>query len=103
MNTIKFNHCYKKLLGANGVPVKEVTLLQVLEINERELTREFKDFDTDDGFYVIPKNQELLMLIFRKDKNNFLITLRKCSYEKLVYYSKAIGEVFKVEINEVIK
>ena len=97
MNTIKFSHCYKKLLGTRT----ELTLLEVIGVNLENLSPEFIAYDTDDGLYKLPKRGMYMILIFDKgdeEEKNIFTTLRRWTIKKGLYYRANIGKKFKVEI-----
>jgi len=102
MNEIKFCQKYPKLrlLGMHneiGYPC-EVKLLQVMKIKLESLSKDFLDYDTDNGKYVLPKKGNYLMLIFQKSEDSIFTTLRKYSPEKFDHYSRHVGEQFKLTI-----
>lgn len=95
---IKFSHKYTKLLTDSGEVVKSAKLLQVIEIELDEMSKEFLAYDTDNGLYDLPKKGTFLMLIFQKSSGNHLFTtLRRFTPEKFNYYHRSIGQVFNVE------
>ncbi len=105
---IKFSHYYKKLINLGmhneiSYPCK-VTLLDVIPVNLEDLSKEFKDYDTDYGAYKLPAKGKYLMLIFRKSDNDIFTTLRAVysskGLDKVKYYRDAIGKEFDVEYAE---
>ena len=95
MKTIKFSHQYKKL----AVLRSDMTarLLLVLEVNLEDLKKEFLEYDTE-GIYKLPKKGKYLLLIFQGHTGLFTTLRRNYPSLKRLYYEKAIGETFKVEI-----
>jgi hypothetical protein len=101
---IKFSHRYSKLIrtesSKNGYLVKEAKLLEVISVLIKNISKEFLDYDTDDGKYELPKKGNFLMLIFQKSKYDIFTTMRRYTPEKYVYYKLKIGQVFDIEIME---
>ena len=108
MPRIKFSHTYSKLMLPNGAPLQRAVLLDAVDISLGDMAREFLDYDTDDGTFVLPKRGEYLMLIFKKFSLpdavvggvNLFTTLRRSTPEKRRYYRNKIGFVFDVVIVE---
>jgi len=99
MNKIKFSHLYKKL---NGVNNNEAILLDVVRVQLEKLSQVFKDYDTDNGIYELPKKGEYMLLIFDKGcihEKHIFITIRRWTPPKEIYYKGKIGQLFQVEIN----
>jgi len=109
MKTIKFSHFYLKF-GDKITNGSEVALVGVQRVFLQNLTKQFLDTDTaylnKDGtisYYELPKTGEFLHLTFRlmDGMNGWeFSTLRRLTPEKAKYYSVALGETFKVVINE---
>jgi len=109
MKTIKFSHFYLKF-GDKITNGSEVILVGVQRVFLQNLTEQFLDTDTaylkKDGtlcYYELPKTGEFLHLTFRimDGMNGWeFSTLRRLTPEKGKYYSAALGETFKVVINE---
>jgi hypothetical protein len=112
MKTIKFSHFYLKF-GEKISDGSEVALVGVQRVFLQNLTKQFLDTDTayinKDGtisHYELPKSGEYLHLTFRMEgSGKYAIswefsTLRRLTPQKAEYYSKALGETFKVEITE---
>jgi hypothetical protein len=109
MKTIKFSHFYLKF-GEKISDGSEVALVGVQRVFLQNLTKQFLDTDTayinKDGtisHYELPKSGEYLHLTFRlmEGGNGWeFSTLRRLTPQKAEYYSKALGETFKVEITE---
>jgi hypothetical protein len=97
MNTIKFSHNYAKLDAIHCISEKECQLIQVIDERYENLSKPFLDYDTDDGLYKLPKNGRCLILLFLVDGVLFS-TVRGILKEE--FYRKAVGEMFKVEINQ---
>lgn len=93
---IKFNKQYKKLM-MGGKPVLYAKLLQMMEVDFKNLSPDFIEYDTDnqyqflyEGFYI--------MLILQKPDGNIFTTLRTTSWEKWNTYSKEIGKMVGIEV-----
>jgi len=112
MKQIKFSHFYLKF-GDKITNGSEVILVGVQRVFLQNLTKQFLDTDTaylkkdgTIGYYELPKTGEYLHLTFRTEgKGEYAImwefsTLRRLTPEKGKYYSAALGETFKVAINE---
>ena len=97
MPTIKFSHCYKKLIGTRN---DMATLLEVIYVRSELLHKPFIDYDTDNGAYPLTPNGLFLLLIFQKNETDIFTTLRKCTAENEKYYRAMIGELFTVEIEK---
>jgi hypothetical protein len=104
---IKFSHKYIKLMDNRGEAITQATLLQVLPVEISQLSREFINYDTDNGKYVLPFKGFYIMLIFQKQNCDLFTTLRSMhSYNKwrgkeinkLPYYEGLVGKTFNVLI-----
>ncbi|MEN6490326.1 MAG: hypothetical protein ABFD66_15845 [Smithella sp.] len=104
MPQIKFSHKYQKILNSHNDVIETATLLQVSIINLEDLSKEFLNYDTDNGVYELPKRGKYLMLIFLKEHEdyttdlNLFTTLRRHTPEKHKFYMGQIGKVFKVMV-----
>jgi hypothetical protein len=104
MPQIKFSHKYQKILNSHNDVIETATLLQVSIINLEDLSKEFLNYDTDNGVYELPKRGKYLMLIFLKEHEdyttdlNLFTTLRRHTPEKHKFYMSQIGKVFKVMV-----
>ena len=101
-NKIKFNERYEKLSGIDNHSM--VVLLQVIEIDKRQLSESFIEYDTmylDDDLmcknYEI-KNSKLLLLIFMAGNGMAFTTLRKYTPTKLDYYRKLENEEMELVV-----
>jgi hypothetical protein len=104
---IKFSHKYSKLYTGRAEGenfCKNILLLDVMNIKLEERSKEFLDYDTDDGLFKLPKKGDYMMLIFRKTDmifgSNLMTTLRRWTPEKEKYYRDAIGKWFNVIIEK---
>ena len=103
MNQIKFSHLYPKLLDSHNDCVETATLLQVIPIDLKDLSREFIAYDTD-GVYELPPKSEYMMLIFLKPHEHYITdlnlftTLRRWTPEKYRYYTEQVGKAFNIII-----
>lgn len=98
-STIKFSHCYRKLQDQGD----EAQLLQVLEVNLKNLSRPFLNYDTDEGLFKLPKSGAYMMLIFL-GKRGLFTTLRPCfPTAKLEWYKSKIGKLFDIKIEPQFK
>lgn len=106
---IKFSHCYNKLKDPIcGFPTHHAKLLQVISIAHEQLTKEFVDYDTDNGKYQLKHDTLYMMLIFKKENGDLFTTLRtqfgpighgQPPQNKLPYYQSLVGKTFEVVIN----
>jgi hypothetical protein len=102
MPQIKFSHKYQKILNSHNDVIETAVLLQVIPVNLEDLSKNFLDYDTDNGTYELPKRGKYLMLIFLKEHEdyttdlNLFTTLRRWTPEKYSYYSENVGLVFRV-------
>jgi hypothetical protein len=101
---IKFSHTYTKLAGKEGKPVTHAMLIAALSIHMDQLTKEFYDYDTDNGKYNLKFDSLYMMLIFKKPLGDLFTTLRpqynRMQGDKLPYYRGLIGQVFEIVITE---
>lgn len=93
---IKFTHEYDKLKD-----VDFARLLDVLPIDLKDLSVPFRNYDTDDGVYKLPKKGEYLLLIFEKivtypscKARQLFTTIRRRTVTKESYYRSRIGKLF---------
>jgi len=97
MNEIKFSHKYKKLKNPDGSIVEKVKLLDVWFVNLESISKQFINFDTDDGLFQLPEKGNYMALIFLKPSGSDLcITLRSFRPEKFKHYRSKIGEEFQI-------
>lgn len=96
--SIKFSHAYLKLHTEHGIP-KEAQLLECPTVDLEGLSREFLDYDTDEGTYVFPeKKGRYLMLIFKTESGHVFTTLRKQTDKTIQKYYRNRGEWFDIEV-----
>ncbi len=102
VQTIHFDNNYPKLFNQ-----KHAQLLMVInEFSGEVLKNKFPDFvryDSirDDGMmYAIDKSEKYMLLLFRGNSGSIFTTLRKYNPENAEKYNNAIGEIFKIEIEE---
>ncbi len=93
---IKFSHEYEKLEVLRHFD--EVNLLQVIRSNFEDLSKNFKDYDTDNGTYQLPERGKCLILIF-KGMGGIFTTIRSDINQKYEYYKKNENQPFSVVIN----
>lgn len=102
MAKIKFSHAYTKLLH-EGEPVKEAKLLLVVQVRIEDITesKDFLNYDTDNGKYNLMYSSLYAMLLFQKPSGDVFTTVRPAYGRygnKYEYYKKFIGQVFDVVI-----
>ena len=99
--SIKFSHAYHKLM-VNGHVCRKAMLLQVLSVTLDQLSKEFIDYDTDNGKYKLKHDTLWLMLIFQKEDGHIFTTLRQqfsnYGHNKEAYFQSLIGKEFEVII-----
>ena len=99
--TIRFSHCYPKLVvaldGATPGATTTATLLDVFTIRLERLSKPFLMWDTDNGLYPLPAKGKYMMLLFMGRRGMFP-TLRRWTEEKETYYRGLIGKRLAVEI-----
>lgn len=104
-HSINFSHTYQKILDRHNDVIESAKLLQVIPVKLEELSDVFKNYDTDNGMYKLPRSGEYLMLIFLKNPKSYMTdlnlftTLRRSTPEKLKYYTSCIGEVFEIGLS----
>lgn len=101
-SNIKFSHAYSKL-EAHGKTITAAVLLQVISVTLDQLSKEFIDYDTDNGRYKLVYDTLYLMLIFRKPDGNIFTTLRPQFNQfgnKMPYYQGLVGKELSIIINE---
>ena len=97
---IKFSHRYKKLSIDQNKCCAIARLLDVININLENLSEEFRNYDTDDGLYPLPKKGKYMILIFLKphslgiEERNLFTTIRRWLPAKEKYYRSHIGQAF---------
>lgn len=103
MKTIKFSHRYPKILDHHGDVIRHAILLSVSVVDLEKLSKEFLDYDTDDGAYKLPPSGDFLLLLFEKPypvgslcSRNLFTTLRPYNAGKLDYYKNSVGDIFTV-------
>jgi len=99
MKKIKFSHEYKKILVANGF-LYRATLLEMLEVDLKDLHKPFLDYDTDEGKFELPKSGKYLLLIFHGYYGIFTTLRPAFPKSKVDYYKNSIGETFQVVVQE---
>lgn len=104
---IKFSLEYDKIKLPDGSIAETAILLEVLEVDLKNLSEVFKLYDThsSNGNYPLSKSGKYLLLIFKKYTSNtncsdLFTTLRSAKHGKLEYYKSKIGKVFDVEMVE---
>lgn len=83
--------------------VATAKLLQVVPIEISTLTKEFLNYDTDYGKYVLPFHGWYLMLIFKKPGGDLFTTLRPQFNRygnKKDYYDALVGKDFDVIVEQ---
>lgn len=97
MNQIKFSHKYKKLKNLDGSIVNKLKLLDVWPITLESISKQFINFDTDDGLYQLPEKGNYMVIVFLKPSGlDLCITIRSFRQEKFKYYKSKIGEEFDI-------
>lgn len=101
MLEIKFSHTYKKLYNNGGCAPESSILLEALPVNLEHLSKEFIDYDTDNGKYEFDSKGMYYLLIFKSVYfNHIFTTLRKVNDKTFNKYFKNVGKEFKVTIFE---
>lgn len=106
MKKIKFSHAYKKLLDDHGKVIPHAKLLFALVTELACFPKCFRDYDTQDGLYKLPKTGSYIILTFQKPSSvnlhgpaeNLFTTIRRYTPSKAEYYKDAIGENFIIEV-----
>ena len=97
MNKIRFLGEYVKLNGQ-----RKAKLLDVLSvhINESECHSELLKYDTlrTDGSRYNITDGSYLLLFFLGDKGMLFTTIRRWTYEQMLYYKERIGKMFDIVI-----
>ena len=108
MAKIKFSHRYAKM--PEHVSHSTTRLLDVLKTNYKELSPEFRVYDTeyDNGYYELPKTDLLILILISYIPNasgganeHLWTTIRRQTPEKESYYRGLRGQIVEIEINEV--
>ena len=99
MRTIKFSHFYSKM--PEGFEVSK--LLEIFVAYRKDLHECFIEYDTsygDEGEkYPLPKGKLIVMLLQTRDSKVLWTTMRRCTPNKLKYYSGLRGSFVKCEVN----
>lgn len=100
MRTIKFSHVYDKM--PEGYEISK--LLEVLVAYAGDLHECFIEYDTafgEDGEnYPLPKGKLIVMLLQTKGDKALWTTMRRCTPNKLKYYTGLRGSFVKCEVTE---
>ena len=98
---IKFSHKYSKLIRDSGNQICSAVLLDVFKIELADRSKQFLNYDTENGIYKLPQKGKYLMLLFKDEFTKLLFTtLRRDTVEKSLYYTNQIGETFELDIQE---
>jgi hypothetical protein len=104
MRQVRFSHNYLKLDKAFTRGNMKAKLLQVIQIDYKDLSADFIAHDTvyrDGrivGAYDLPRTI-LILLIFRSEAfHKIFMTLRRFTPSKWNYYKKSVGEIFEVKM-----
>ena len=99
-NKIKFNNVYAKLINPRThIRYAYAKLIEVIPYHYEDLSLSFRLYDTAISDYVLLKNGECIILVFRA-KHGIFTTLRKLTASNLQFYRARIGENFKIVINK---
>jgi hypothetical protein len=107
INKIKFSHNYYKL--PNHPEQRDFTLIQVMEVNLKDLSKEMLDYDTayfdeENGYqHYKLKPGKYLMLFFQYQNfsgDSLLLTTLRPAWppQKIKYYKSQVGKIFKLEM-----
>jgi len=98
-NTIRFSGEYVKLHGQRKARLLDV---MPMEIGEYNLHTELVKYDTirTDGSRYNLTDGSYILLLFYGDKGFMFTTIRRGTYEKMLYYEERIGQEFDVVIEE---
>ncbi len=100
MKKINFSHNYWKFpFDVRIKNNKEVTLIQALKINYKDLSKEMIIYDarySEKGIYDIPKTDLILLIFKTKRENEIFTTIRRFAEGKWKYYKSSEGEKFEV-------
>lgn len=105
---IKFSYLYDKLLNEHNDCIDNAILIEVLNVNLESLSASFIEYDTNCGIFKLPKKGKYLMLIFLKQKENYICsndlftTLRRWTEDKEKYYRESIGTTFDIIIEKYV-
>lgn len=104
MASIKFSHLYNKLKDVEGKPIKKAKLLLVISVTNDSIRtmKDFLEYDTDNGKYIIPYASWYLLLIFLKPNGDLFTTVRpqwNNVGDKKPYYDSLIGQELDIIIN----
>ena len=99
-NKIKFNTVYAKLINpVTSIRYNYATLVEAIPYRYEDLSLSFRLYDTAISDYVLLKDGECIILIFRA-KHGIFTTLRKLTASNLKFYRARIGENFEIVINK---
>lgn len=91
--TISFSHRYQKMPDG----FERSKLLEVIPIDLKDLSDEFREYDTNfsGGNYPLPKSGKYLILMLLSEKKHLWTTIRRAyPPEKETYYRSQIGKIF---------
>ena len=107
--TIKFSHCYPKLLDRQGKMITSAILLACIPVDLYDISQEMREYDTSylatEGKleeYPLPRKGAYLLLIFKKPGGFDLFTTLRSAFptSKVEYYTKKVGFEFDVKIGK---
>lgn len=107
--SITFSHYYLKFVTPVYKNVPEAWLIEVLEVNLKDLSESFLEYDTTylvntkrgDRRYRLPKSGRYLLLIFQGNQGGLFTTLRAAwPPQKVKFYKDARGELFTLRIKD---
>jgi len=100
---IKFSHNYWKFpFNIRVKNERTVTLIQVLKINYKDLSKWMIIYDarySDKDVYDIPKTDLILLIFKTRKENEIFTTIRRYAEGKWKYYKATEGERFEVVIS----
>ncbi len=104
-HTIKFSHHYLKMNRVSGF--EKSKLLAVFRINLKDLSKDFRNYDTSfynsDAIleqYPLPESGDYLVLLLLSERGDLWTTIRSEKFGKFQYYNDQIGKTFDCIIKE---
>ena len=101
MNKIKFSHDYPKLHEQTLA-----VLLDIRKVSVDSLDNDFIEYDTKYyakegyGHYELPKNCDVIILVFAGDKDIPFTTVRRFTQKKYDWYFSLMGKEFTIVIEK---
>ena len=99
-NVVRFSGEYVKLHGQRKARLLDVMPMEIGENTPHTALVAYDTLRTDGSRYIGLCDGSYMLLIFLGDKGFMFTTIRRRTYEKMLYYEERIGQEFDVVIEE---